>query len=172
MRNKNRQRGNAMIEFALSVSILIFLMFGTFQFGYTFYVYDQLQTSVRNGTRFASIEDFNLNAKAGKGNQLPTPDSACEQKMIDNVKNVVVYGTTDPYWNLAKGASPVPVVRGLQTSNVLVDFHKNGYVPTKADITINDFTVDAIFGKVTFNGKPHAELPYQLDHFSVYAPCN
>ena len=38
--------GNAMIEFALASAILIPLFIGTFQFGYTFYVYNLLATQV------------------------------------------------------------------------------------------------------------------------------
>src|SRR5436190_11955685 len=47
--------GNVMIEFALSASMLVTLLLGTFQFGYAFYKYNALVNAVRGGTRYASM---------------------------------------------------------------------------------------------------------------------
>jgi Flp pilus assembly protein TadG len=52
------RRGNAMIEFALSASVLIPLFLGTFQFGYAFYVYNLLCTQTRAAARYASMKTF------------------------------------------------------------------------------------------------------------------
>lgn len=41
-RRKRSQRGNAMLEFALAFSIIVPVFLSTFQFGYTFYVYNLL----------------------------------------------------------------------------------------------------------------------------------
>jgi hypothetical protein len=41
--------GNAMIEFAFAAGVLLPLFLGTFQFDYTFYVYNLLNTQVRAG---------------------------------------------------------------------------------------------------------------------------
>ena len=49
-----RREGNALVEFALSAPLIFTVLVGTFQFGYAFYVYNQLQVSVRSGVRYAS----------------------------------------------------------------------------------------------------------------------
>src|SRR5439155_7962176 len=60
-RSKKRLRsrgGNAMVEFALASSLLIPIFLGTFQFGYTFYVYNLLSSQMRAGSRYASMKSY------------------------------------------------------------------------------------------------------------------
>jgi len=45
------QKGHAMIELAMSATVMTMFLAGTFQFGYTFYVYNQLVTAIGNGSR-------------------------------------------------------------------------------------------------------------------------
>ena len=78
-RLRNR-RGNAMVEFALASSLLIPVFLGTFQFGYTFYVYNLLATQIRSGARFASMKAFKCSTDPSIGYY--------KQK----VRNVVRYG--------------------------------------------------------------------------------
>src|ERR1051325_527768 len=99
-RNSRSQRGNALVEFALAAPLGILALAGSFQFGYAFYVYNQLQLSIRGGVRYASLMEY-------KGTS-----STCVAASQDVVKNVVVYGTPTP----AAGAQPI--VRGLAKSNV------------------------------------------------------
>src|SRR5229473_1106984 len=145
--NMNRRfkskRGSSMVEFACAAPLAIMILAGTFQFGYTFYVYNQLQLSIRGGVRYASLMDY-------KGTS-----SACVANTQDTVRNVVVYGSPTP----AAGASPV--VRGLANSNVNVNFNPdaNG-VPTNVTVSATGFSVDAVFTTFTFNGKPMASVPY------------
>ena len=51
-----------MIEFALASSVLIPLFLGTFQFGYTFYVYNMLCSQIHAGARYASMRTFRCNS--------------------------------------------------------------------------------------------------------------
>ena len=44
-----------MLELAISAGVMVTCLGGTFQFGYTFYVYNQLVTAVGNGARYASV---------------------------------------------------------------------------------------------------------------------
>ena len=46
---RTRQRGNALVEFALAFGFLFPVITGTFQFGYAFFVYNELQNAVRAG---------------------------------------------------------------------------------------------------------------------------
>lgn len=142
-RHSKSRRGNALVEFALAAPLGILALAGSFQFGYAFYVYNQLQLSIRGGVRYASLMTY-------KGTS-----SACVAATQDTVKNVVVYGSPMP----ADGATPV--VRGLAKSNVNVNFNPDTHgVPTNVTVSATGFAVDAIFTTFTFNGKPLASVPY------------
>src|SRR5262245_577491 len=52
------QNGNAIIEFALAVSFIFPMVTGLFQFGYAFFVYNQLQSAVREGARYAAYKTY------------------------------------------------------------------------------------------------------------------
>jgi Flp pilus assembly protein TadG len=47
--------GAAAVEFALVVSLLVMLLFGIMQFGYTFFEYNEVVAAARDGARSASI---------------------------------------------------------------------------------------------------------------------
>src|SRR5437899_2149492 len=122
------RRGNAMIEFALAAPLAFTIMAGTFQFGYTFYVYNQLALAARAGVRHGSLIDY-------KGTS-----SACVAATQDTVKNMVVYGTPTP------GASAVPVVRGLSKAKVNVSYNPDAKgVPTDVTVSFSGFSVNALF---------------------------
>src|SRR5437868_6224295 len=92
------RRGNAMIEFALASGVLIPLFLGTFQFGYTFYIYNLLTSQVGTGARYASMRPFRCKNNASITN------------FKSRVKNVVVYGNSS--------GTGDPIVPGLSTDNV------------------------------------------------------
>jgi TadE-like protein len=52
------QRGNALIQLTLSMSLLIPLFLGTWEFGYGFYLYSQLSEALRSGARYASLRTY------------------------------------------------------------------------------------------------------------------
>src|SRR5437899_9704253 len=132
-----------MVEFALAAPLGIMILAGTFQFGYAFYVYNQLQLSIRGGVRYASLMDY-------KGTS-----SACVANTQDTVRNLVVYGAPTP------AANAVPVVRGLSKAKVNVSFSADTKgVPTAVTVDVSGFTVDGLFSSFTFNGKPLASVPY------------
>ena len=54
----NNQRGQAMVEMALVLPILILLMFGIFEFGRIYNYQLTLTNAVREGARFAAIGPF------------------------------------------------------------------------------------------------------------------
>jgi hypothetical protein len=132
IKNKS-ERGNALLEFALGWSILWALFAGIYQFGYSFYVYNTVLTSVANAAELGSKMTY---------------DTASPTTYSDALKNMVVYGSTT--------AGTTPIVRGLATSNVTVTVNLAGTIPTDVTITINNFTIDAVFTNFTFNGKPRA----------------
>ena len=74
-----RRAGSAAIELALSLPVLVGLFLGTLQFGYSFFIYNELEQSVRAGARYASLRSY--------ASLTGTPDAA----YADAVRNVVVY---------------------------------------------------------------------------------
>jgi hypothetical protein len=101
--SKSRARtsgGNAIIEFALVFPLIFTIFTGVFQFGYSLYIYNELQTAVRSGARYASALAYQSSGGS--------PAAAYSEA----VKNTVVYGSPT--------ASGSPVVPGLNISHVSV----------------------------------------------------
>ena len=147
------RRGNAMVEFALASVILFPIFIGTFQFGYSFYIYNLLTTQIRAGARYASMRTFNC------------PDSASIRNYKTAVQNMVVYG------NPAPGASDPAIVSGLTVSQIDVEIKAadgttdadSSHFPvtvTVATSSVTPFTIDAVFKKFSFSGHPSLQFPY------------
>src|SRR5438552_16144147 len=131
---RSGRRGNAMLELAFSVSVLVPSFVGTFQFGYTFYVYNNLNSAVRGGARYASMQSYDSGTS--------TPSTAFSTA----VKNVVVYGNA--------AGTGTPIAPGLTAGNVQIVAVMKGAIPTSITVQITGYTIDAIFRTFTFNGKP------------------
>jgi Flp pilus assembly protein TadG len=134
------RRGSALLEFAFAASILVPLFTGTFQFGYTLYLYNNLQSAVRSGARYAAMRSY---------------DSASGMPSIEystGVKNMVIYGNPD--------GTGQPVSRGLTASNVQVQPNMHGAAPESITVQITGYTIDAVFTSFTFYGKPSTTFPY------------
>lgn len=142
-----------MIEFAAASIILIPLFVGTFQFGYTFYVYNLLCTQMRAGARYASLKTF----KCLSSSEITDFKTA--------VKNMVMYGNPDGTGTL--------IEPGLTASQIDVEVKDvNGvnadqsHIPSYVTVTTLNYQVDAVITKFTFNGKPIVRFPY----LGRYAP--
>ncbi len=134
------KRGNAMIEFALSFAILVPVFLGTYEFGYAFYIYNEMQTAVRGGARYASLRTYD--------SATSTPSEA----FVVAVQNMVVYG--DP----SGGAQPV--VPGLAPENVTVTVSFESGIPRRVTVGINDFQANAVVDMLEFSTKPRVTVPY------------
>jgi Flp pilus assembly protein TadG len=149
------RRGNAMLEFALSSTILIYAFTGVFQFGYSMYLYNQLEAGVRAGVRYASL--------AGISN---LGDSSVPTAYSTAVQNMVVYGAPSPVQNQA------PMIKGLTPSVVTVGVtFDSGHVPTGVSVKISSYSIDAIFNTFTFANKPVLAMPYFGKYCSNGATC-
>src|SRR5438270_13895692 len=74
-----RRSGTAVIELALSLPVLVSVFLGTLQFGYSFFIYNELEQSVRAGARYASLRTY--------ASLTATPDAA----YTTAVRNAVIY---------------------------------------------------------------------------------
>jgi len=131
-------QGSALLEFALAASILVPLFTGTIQFGYT--LYNNLQSEVRGGARYASMRSYD--------SATITPS----HEFSGAVKNMVVFGNPE--------GTGQPVSRGLTPANVQIQPNMNGAAPESITVQIAAYTIDAVFTSFTFNGKPSTTFPY------------
>jgi hypothetical protein len=123
----------------IAVPLLVSLFLGCWQFGYAFYLYDELTQAVRAGGRYASVRHY-LSLTA-------TPTS--EYTLA--VKNMVVYGHPE--------GGTVPVVRGLAPDNVNVQVVFEQNIPARVSISIENFSVGT-FWTINLRGKPWADFPF------------
>lgn len=138
-----RQRGQALIEFALSFFLLWLVFAGIYQFGYSFYVYNNLVTAVSNAAQLGARMQFDLLDRSGATTTL---------------QNMVLYGSTT--------AGSRPLVPGLNSSHITVKFLPEPTataptpVPQFVAVQIDNFSVDAVFRTFTFSGKPRVTTVY------------
>lgn len=142
---RRRQGGNALVEFALAFGFLFPVLTGTFQFGYAFFIYNELQNAVRQGARYAALKTYD-SASA-------TPSVA----FTNSVKNAVVFG------NPAGGETPV--VPSLTTGNVNLTVTLAGGIPKVMTVSIQNYQLDAFLRTFTLH-RPSASFTYS----GVYAP--
>jgi Flp pilus assembly protein TadG len=133
-----------MLELALSASVMISALAGTFQFGYTFYVYNQLVTAVGNGGRYAAMRTY----RAASDGDLEKGRTA--------IRNMVIFGDARP------AADASPIVPNLKPENVRVEWvsAENVEGPVAVDVAITGYEVHALFGTVKLDGKPAVEFPF------------
>jgi Flp pilus assembly protein TadG len=140
-----------MLEFAIGSSLLVSAFVGTFQFGYTFLQYNNMENAVIRGARYASLIGYN------SPNDTPATDFQTA------VQNMVLYG--------APTAGTTPIVPGLSASNVSVTACGistvcPGYtsvlgIPQEVTVSITGFTLNSVFSSYSLSGKPFATFTYQ-----------
>jgi Flp pilus assembly protein TadG len=142
----SRERGEALIEFALSFFLIFAAFSGIFRYAYSFYCYNALVAAVREGARYASLKPYDSTTT--------TPSSP----FLTAVQNMVVYADANP----PNGTKPV--VPGIQASNVTLTVTGGGTgtltAPTQMTVAITGFTIDAVFGTWNLNSKPNCTFPY------------
>ena len=142
-----------MVEFALASFVIIPLFVGTFQFGYTFYVYNLLCTQMRAGARYASLKTF----KCLSSSEIDS--------FKTSVKNMVMYGNPDGTGTLIEpGLTPGQIdVEVKDSSGNNAD---SSHIPSYVTVTTQNYSVNAVITTFNFNGKPIVRFPY----LGRYAP--
>jgi hypothetical protein len=149
MRRK-RQQGHAMLELAFSAAVMLSCLAGTFQFGYSFYVYNQLVSAVGNGGRYAATRTY----------RAATPEDVEKGKTA--IRNMVVFGDPHP------GPDAVPVAANLRAEQVEVKWVPDiSGIPQAVDVSISGYAVNAIFAPMKLDGRPAVEFPF----VGRYAPA-
>lgn len=132
-----------MLELAFSAGVMMSCLAGTFQFGYTFYVYNQLVSAVGNGGRYAATRTY----RAASPEDIEKGNTA--------IRNMVVFGDPHP------SGDAVPMTAGLRPEQVEVKWVAEGAgSPQAVDVSISGYNVNAIFGALKLDGRPAVEFPF------------
>jgi Flp pilus assembly protein TadG len=137
---RNR-KGSVMVEFAIGVGVMLAAFTGTFQFGYTFLQYNNLQNAVARGARYASLVPYD------------SPNATPSAAFKTAVQNMVLYGTPT--------AGATPVLPGLGTGNVNLTVTFTNGIPALMTVSISGYTIDSIFAKSALTNKPQVMFAYQ-----------
>lgn len=114
IRPGKRQRGLAMVEFAITLPLLLLLMLATAELGRLISQYDTLTKAVRDGARYAA----STAASGSTGLVYVTP------QIQSAVANLVATGNINGTGN--------PLLPGLSAADVTVSDAGNGYVSVSA----------------------------------------
>lgn len=127
-----------MVEFAISWFLLWSLFSGLYQFGYAFYVYNVLETSVADAAQFGSRLGY---------------DTASPTSYVTTLKNMVVYGD--------ETAGTKALAPNLTTSNVNVSVNLDGAgMPRYVTVNITGYAINALFATYSLNNKPAVTTLY------------
>jgi Flp pilus assembly protein TadG len=141
MKNRaGRGNGTAAMELALSLPVLVGLLLGTLQFGYSFFIYNELEQAVRAGARYASLRSY--------ASLTQTPDAAYAAA----VRNVVVFA------NPAGGTQAV--APGLTAASVFITMKMRNGAPSAVTVGINGYRLPQIISSVLLTNKPATQFPY------------
>jgi Flp pilus assembly protein TadG len=136
--NRRKQRGNALLEFAIGWSVLWLLFSGVYDFGYSFYVYNRLLTAVSDAAALGSRISY---------------DTANPGGFTATLQNMVLYGT--------ETAGTSPILSGLTESNVSVSVTLDGNsIPRDVTVSISNYSINSLFQAITLTGKPRATVKY------------
>ena len=135
--------GSAMLEFAIGSAVLVSAFTGTFQFGYSFLQYNNLENAVERGAKYASVATYD--------SATSTPSTAFQTA----VQNMVLYGSA----TAPSGANPV--LPGLTASNVNFTVAFSNGVPATMTVSITGYTINSVFAQTTLTNKPQVSYAYQ-----------
>jgi Flp pilus assembly protein TadG len=149
-----------LVEFSIIASVFLLSMFAVVEFGRLFWIHNALRDATRRGVRYAIIRKN---------------DAAS----LTAIKNVVVYG--DPN---ANPATALPLVSGLSTSNVVVEYKNFNGILLSARATVSitgyqfNFAVPMVGGAVTMPayrsslpGESVGFVPCDIPSAAPQAPC-
>ena len=133
-----RQKGIAVVEFAVGVIILIVVMLAAAEAGRAFYSYQTLTKAVRNGVRYIASNSLN-----------DVPAVELTNQKIADTRNMVIYG------QLLAGT---PVLPSMDPDSIdVVQAFPSGGVNPYIQVTAN-YNYTPIFGAIPslgLGGSPH-----------------
>jgi hypothetical protein len=134
-----RRRGTALVELAAAVTLMATFLTGAWEFGRAFFIYNRLQSVVRDGARYGATAAY---------------DSPSGDAFHARVQKMVVYG--DP--NAASNATPL--VPDLTLGQVTVTEEMAGVMPKRILVHITNYQINNFFVRYTFSDKPRCKFDY------------
>ena len=134
---RRRQRGNTLVESALTILLFVTVIVTIADFGQILFVHQTLAERVRAALRHGSVNTYNA----------------------DTIRNVVLYGTYDP----APGA--VPSLR-LTPQMVTVSHLGSGTSEDRITVTIRNYPITVLtpFFSGEFTGRPiTGTMPFEVE---------
>lgn len=115
IKNKDKERGSTLVEFAIGITVFATAMFGVLEFGRALWVHNALADAARRGARYAVMHSGG--------------DSA-------QVKNIVVYGNA--------AGTGTPMVNNLTTANVDVTYTNFGLNDGTVSVKITNYQLQLV----------------------------
>jgi Flp pilus assembly protein TadG len=98
-----REDGQALVEFALVLPILLMVATAITSFGLVFYHYITIEDAVRSGARTLSL---------GRGNSAPSPNDPCSEAITETFNSAVDAGLTKGNIHPIVGGVPMTTCSG------------------------------------------------------------
>ena len=136
-RQRKRQNGSMLVEFAVGSTVLVTLFAGVFQFGWSLLIYNNLMTSVSNAAVIAAQKEY---------------DFANPSSFETDIKNMVIYGDIT--------ASGPKVAPDIDTTHVSVVTAPAGGYPQYVTVSVNGYQLRTLFANMTLSNKPRVTVPF------------
>jgi Flp pilus assembly protein TadG len=134
---KPSERGTAIVEFAITATFFLMIIMAIVSGGHLFFTHNAMVESTRRGARYAATQCL--------PNLAGCPNSATS---LARVRNVVLYGTDT--------AGTSPLVNGLTTANVQVDYSANfGVSQGTVSVKIIDYSYTFAVAATIINMPPY-----------------
>lgn len=84
MKTKNKERGQSLVELAISITILVYLLSGAIEFGIAFFQFVQLRDAAQEGALFGSINPTDLTGIESRArNASDSPIDLTDTSIVD-----------------------------------------------------------------------------------------
>ena len=147
MKHVKRERGQSLVELAISITILVYLLSGVIEFGIAFFQFVQLRDAAQEGALYGSMFPSAFSNIEGRARGASTSPVDLDPDAI-NPASVEVYIDNTLVWSdgADQGAVGVPSCEG-HTVRVLLQYNHRvfmpfipqfigrNYIPLRAEVT-------------------------------------
>ncbi len=142
-RHLHRERGQSLVELAISLTVILLLLAGAVDFGMALFSYVMLRDAAQEGALFGSLNPY-LDEPVGSGNGQYDPSEPLNVAAIQN---------------RVRAASTSPIISGLTNSMISVTTTDPSMPPCEGTTIVNGFPAsNAIEVKITY--QYHIIMPY------------
>jgi Flp pilus assembly protein TadG len=129
-KHRNKEKGQALVEFAIILPVLLLILFGILQFGVTFNNYISVTAAAREGARKASVSRT-LGASAAT-----TAATNAAKAAAPSLKQSSIQVTVTPSNNWAAGSDVTVLVKYPYSINILGKVVSSGYLTSSTTMRL------------------------------------